>query len=338
MTLEIVQTLPEDVWQRFLQKHPQSNIFQSPEMFQVFARAKGYRPALWAAVSPGRGVLALLLVVKVTLMTGAFRFLTTRSVAYGSVLYDLSRQGEEALTVLLRAYRQDGAGVALFTELRNLSDLSAAQPVLAAQGFVYEDHLNYLIDLQRSPEEILQGIGKRTRKQIRRGLRRAEVHIETVTTPQQVAICYEILRQTYANARVPLSDVSLFQAAFDVLYPKNMIRLILAKIGDVYVGASIELLFKDIVYGWYGGIDRAYSQYTPNELLIWDILKWGAENGYRVYDFGGAGKPDEEYGVRNFKAKFGGTLVNYGRNICVHSPLKLKISQTGYHFLRRFLA
>jgi len=200
---------------------------------------------------------------------------------------------------------------------------------------VYEDHLNYLIDLQRSPEEILQSIGKRTRKQIRRGLRRAEVHIETVTRLQQVELCYKILAQTYKQAQVPLSDISLFQAAFEILYPKNMIRLILAKIGNVYVGASIELLFKDIVYGWYGGVDRAYSKYTPNELIIWDILKWGAEKGYRVYDFGGAGKPDEEYGVRDFKAKFGGELVNYGRNICVHSPRLLRLSTWGYEVYRR---
>ncbi len=335
MTLKIVQTLPEDVWQRFLQKHPHSNIFQSPEMFQVFDRGKGYRPALWAAVSAGGEALALLLTVEVTLLPGPFRLFTTRSIAYGSVLYELSRQGEEALDILLRAYRRDGAGGALFTELRNLSDLSAVQPVLAAQDFVYEDHLNYLIDLQRAPEEILQGIGKRARKQIRRGLRRAEVRIETVTTPQQVDICYEILRQTYANAQVPLSDISLFQAAFEALHPKNMIRLILAKIGDAYVGASVELLFRDIVYGWYGGVDRAYSKYTPNELIIWDILKWGAENDYRVYDFGGAGKPDEAYGVRDFKAKFGGELVNYGRNICVHSPVLLRLSAWGYKIYRR---
>ncbi|RLI52815.1 MAG: GNAT family N-acetyltransferase, partial [Candidatus Thorarchaeota archaeon] len=76
----------------------------------------------------------------------------------------------------------------------------------------------------------------------------------------------------------------------------------------------------------------------PNELLMWHILRWGVENGYRVYDFGGAGKPDEEYGVRDFKAKFGGKLVCYGRNTCEHAPFLLKISQIGYQLVRRFLS
>jgi lipid II:glycine glycyltransferase (peptidoglycan interpeptide bridge formation enzyme) len=90
-----------------------------------------------------------------------------------------------------------------------------------------------------------------------------------------------------------------------------------------------------VVYGWYGGVDRTYSGYTPNELLTWHILKWGAENGYRTYDFGGAGIPGEQYGVRDFKSKFGGQLVCHGRNLYVHSPGLLRLSTFGFKVLRK---
>jgi hypothetical protein len=56
-----------------------------------------------------------------------------------------------------------------------------------------------------------------------------------------------------------------------------------------------------------------------------------------VFDFGGGGRADEEYGVRDFKAKFGGELVNYGRNVCVHGPVRLALSRAGYRLTRRFL-
>ena len=36
--------------------------------------------------------------------------------------------------------------------------------------------------------------------------------------------------------------------------------------------------------------------------------------------FGGAGKPDKPYGVRDYKLKFGGQLVNWGRFEKVHKP------------------
>ena len=73
----------------------------------------------------------------------------------------------------------------------------------------------------------------------------------------------------------------------------------------------------------------------PTELLTWHVFAWSARNGYRLYDFGGAGKPDEEYGVRDFKAKFGGELVSYGRNVCVHAPVLLQASRLGYSLARR---
>jgi lipid II:glycine glycyltransferase (peptidoglycan interpeptide bridge formation enzyme) len=150
-------------------------------------------------------------------------------------------------------------------------------------------------------------------------------------------LCYQLLERTYANADVPLADGSLFEAAFEILHPRRMIKFLLARLGDSYIAGSVELLYKDTIYGWYGGVERAFSGYVPNELLQWNIFRWGAENGYKVYDFGGAGKPDEEYGVRDFKAKFGGELVCYGRNTHVHSPRLLWLSKLGYGLMRRWL-
>jgi lipid II:glycine glycyltransferase (peptidoglycan interpeptide bridge formation enzyme) len=71
-------------------------------------------------------------------------------------------------------------------------------------------------------------------------------------------------------------------------------------------------------------------------MLTWHVLSWGVSNGYRLYDFGGAGKPGEDYGVRLFKAKFGGELVNFGRFVNVHKPLLLKISKPGYQIFQKF--
>jgi hypothetical protein len=318
-------------------EHPAGNIFHTPEMFRVFARTGGYAPALWAAVDGGGRPLALLLPVCVTLMRGLlFRF-TTRAVAYGSVLCAPGPEGKQALGQLLKVYQHEMKGKILFTELRNLSDQNSLQPVLEKNGFVYEDHLNYLIDLNRPAEEVLQSIGQRTRKQIRKGVRDGIVQVGEATNRSELDQWYETLQKTYGNAQVPLAHRSLFEAAFDELYPKGMAKFLLAKVDGVTAACSVELTYKDIIYGWYGGSDRAFGKHCPNEMLMWHILEWGANNGYCVYDFGGAGKPDEEYGVRDFKAKFGGELVCYGRNVCVHAPTSLRLSEWGYGIYRRFL-
>jgi lipid II:glycine glycyltransferase (peptidoglycan interpeptide bridge formation enzyme) len=333
----VLNSLEETVWRRFVDEHPQGNVFHTPEMFQVFAQAKSYRPTLWATMSDNGKVLALLLPVQIALMRGVFQRLTSRAVAYGSVLCAAGVESRQALVELLQAHSHSVKSQVLFTELRNLSDMSDIQATLEAQGFVYEEHLNYLIALNRSLNDVMQSIGSRTRKNIRRGLRRGQVVIEEVSRLEQVTVCYELLAKTYAQAQVPLADRSLFEAAFKVLYPKDMVKFLLAQVDDAYIATSVELIYKDVIYGWYGGTDRRYSQYVPNELLMWHILSWGVENGYRLYDFGGAGKPDEDYGVRNFKAKFGGKLVCFGRNTCVHTPRLLWLSEQGYRIMRRWL-
>ncbi len=323
------------VWREYVDQHPQGNIFQTPEMFQVFSRAKGYKPELQVVMAENDSVQALLMPVQVTLKAGLLRRLTTRSIAYGSALCNPDGAGKEALAVLLHHYTKKAGRVGLFTELRHLSDLSAYQPIFSQCGFGYQEQLNYLIDLDCSIEEIFNKIGSRTRKHIRREMKKGQIVVEEVNHSNQIKPFYELIKKSYLEAQVPIADISLFEAAFEVLHPRDMVKFWLVRKGDTFIASSVELIYKDVIYGWYGGVDRTYSSSAPTELLTWHILKWGAENGFRTYDFGGAGTPDEEYGVRDFKSKFGGQLVSYGRNTCVHAPGLLRASTLGYNALRR---
>lgn len=335
--MKIVRELDEKLWGEFVYNHPYGSIFHAPEMFRVFVQAEGYRPDLWAVVNSVGRILALLLPVRITVLGNMFLRISTRSVGFGSILCSEDTEGMEALDLLLGAYARDVSGPPLFTELRNLANLDDYQPVLRKNGFVREDHLNYLVDLGRTPEDILMDIGPRTRKAIRRGLRAAKVVVEEVNSLDGVSACYGLLRKSYDAAHVPLASPSLFEAAFALLQPKGMIRFTLARVDGSPAATSIDLLYKNVMFGWYGGVDRSLCEYMPNELVQWHVLEWGANNGYRLYDFGGAGKPDQKYRVRDYKAKFGGDLVNFGRNTCVHAPGLLKLSEVGYQILRRFL-
>jgi serine/alanine adding enzyme len=334
--MNIVKQLDHTIWKNFVLKHPCGNIFHTPEMFEVFEQTKGHKPYLWAAVDGEDRILALMLPVNI-LFDNRLLKPFSRDVVYGGILHELSSDGLDGLSYLLEAYKRETRGRNLYAELRNISESVDAQAVLGKNKFVFEDHLNYLIDLNRSSDEVLKSIGKRTRKHISRGLRKNILKIEVVNDRQKIAESYDLLKTTYQNASVPLAHQSLFEAAFDVLFPKGMVHFILAYIEGKPVAVSVELLYKDVIYGWYNGMDRAYSSYSPNELIMWHILRWGAENNYRLYDFGGAGKPDEDYGVRDFKAKFGGDLVNYGRNKYIASPSLYKFTEFGYKMLRGFL-
>ena len=337
MSVIIVRNLPEEVWQGYVLSHPQGNIFHTPEMFEVFKRVKCHEPELWAAMRNDQ-IQALMLPVRINLLNFPLgHWLTTRSIVYGSVLVVDSQDGREALARLLSEYVREADAKSIFTELRNLADLRSLQLTLNEQGFFSIKHLNYLIDLDLRPEEVFNNIGPRTRKNIKRALRKDVIQFEEVNDKKGINECYFILKQSYRRAHVPLADLSLFESALDILLPKKMIRISLARIEGKPAAISVDLLYKGVIFGWYGGVDRNFRSFFPNEVLTWEVLKWGAENGFRYYDFGGAGRPDQEYGVRNFKAKFGGQIVSFDRNICIHSPFRYRLSLFGYHILRRAL-
>ena len=70
----------------------------------------------------------------------------------------------------------------------------------------------------------------------------------------------------------------------------------------------------NIIFDWYGcGLDREFRDFAPSTMVVYTALLFGANNGQRYLDFMGAGSPSMKYGVRDFKAQFGGELCEFGR-------------------------
>jgi serine/alanine adding enzyme len=344
--LRVTRRLDEPAWREFVATQPGTNIFHTPEMTEVFARAQGHRVSTWGVTGTDGVPQALFLPVEVTLgrhvprvARGVARVLTTRAVAYGGAVCAGDDAGRTALGELLAAYRRQARHV-LFTEVRHVCDVPDARAALRAAGFAHERHLNYLIRLDQSEADLWAALSRSARQRIRSAERKG-VEVEDVADPpgargtDGAAEAYRLFEAVYRRARVPLADRSLFDAAVSVLRPRGMCRLVVARLGGDVIGARFVLLQGGRMIDWYAGSDRSFAAFSPNELLVWHVLCWGREQGFDLFDFGGAGRPDEHYGPREFKAKFGGELVDLGRDVLVHTPLRLRLSRAGYGVSRR---
>ena len=90
-----------------------------------------------------------------------------------------------------------------------------------------------------------------------------------------------------------------------------------------------------VLYEWFVcGNDGFHKGIRPSSVATWFGIKYAAENGCKRFDFMGAGKPDEPYGVRDFKAEFGGKLVEYGRFLMICKPILYKIGCLGIRILK----
>ena len=334
--IEITNHLDIKQWSEFVHSHSHGNIFQTPEIAEVYKRTKNYEPIILAAIDTKNDeILAVLQAVVIKEMSGFLGTFSARSIIQGGPLFIDGEKGIKALKILMEYYDKIAQKKALYTQIRNMWDTSSISTLLEEMSYRYEGHLNFLVDLTKSKEELWSNLSKKRRNGIRKAEKRGVV-IEEMEDKSSISLLYNLIQETYRNAKLPLADLSLFKSTFDVLVPKNMAKFFLANYEDKNIGTIVVLIYNGIVYDWYAGASRDYLQLCrPNDILAWYAIEWGSKNGYHTFDFGGAGNPNEEYGVREFKKQFGGKLVNFGRYMKVYSPIKMKIAEKGFSIYRK---
>ena len=220
----------------------------------------------------------------------------------------------------------------IFIETRNFHDYSRWKEVFKKAGFAYQPHLNYHVDTTLL-DQVQSRIGKHRWRYIRLSMRDGAKIVDKPTI-EQVRAFYTILQDLYrTKVRTPLWSWEFFER----LYHTEHARYILVELdGQIVGGTACVCLPGKAVYEWYAcGLDDCRDDIRPLSVAIWGEIQYAAENGYPLFDFMGAGTPDQPYGVRDFKAEFGGELVEHGRVLCIRKPLLYWIGKMGVKLLRR---
>lgn len=320
-------------WWDFVFNHPQGNIFQTPEMFDVFMAVKNNHPILTAVTNADNEILGILVAVIQREYSGFLGKFTTRSIIRGGPL--ILNNSEDVLDIILKEYNKVISKMSIYTQARNLWEQdNQYRTCFERNDFMYEEHLNILIDIEQPEEKLWKDINAKRRNEIRRA-RREGTSCKELETVSEVVEAYDILEEVYGKAKLPLHDRSLFLTAFEILKPKGMIRFFGAINQNKIIGVMVALCYKNRIYDWYAGSHREYYNKYPNDLLPWEVFLWGKKNGYNIFDFGGAGKPTQPYGVRDYKKKFGGELVNFGRYEKIHKSTLMKLGKLGFKLWRK---
>lgn len=169
--IEITDSLDPKIWDKFVYKHPHGNIFQTASMANVYRQAKNYVPFSLAAIDPDDGeVLAILQASIISEMSGVAGSFTGRGVIMGGPLVKEGEMGPEALSLLLKEYDSSVKSKVVYSQMRNIRDTSDIKETILSYGYEYDQHLDFLIDLDRDEAEIWSDISKSRRK----GVNRAE--------------------------------------------------------------------------------------------------------------------------------------------------------------------
>lgn len=199
---------------------------------------------------------------------------------------------------------------AIYIETRNFRDYANYREIFEECGFQYEPHYDFIVNTESI--ELAEGnLGKSRKRDIRTSLRDGAMVIDS-PTEEQVRAFYSVLEDLYrTKVKTPLFPLDFFIN----LYHTGFSKFILVEYQGEIIGGTVCVFDDDTVYEWFAcGRDGAYKNIFPSTLATWSGIRFAAESGRKRFDMMGAGAPgDGGYGVRDFKAKFGGELVEYGR-------------------------
>ena len=259
------------------------------------------------------------------------RFFSRRAIVNGGP-YIADDATDQDLKALLEKCRDSLHKQAIYIETRNFRDFSKYRELFESCGFVYEPHYNFIIDTD-SLEIAEANLGKSRKRDIRTSLRDGADVVED-PTEVQIRAFYAILKNLYENKiGTPLFPFDFFLK----LYHSGFSKFLLVRYKDEIVGGTVCVYDDETVYEWFAcGKDGLYKSIFPSTLATWSGIRFAAESGRKRFDMMGAGAPgDGGYGVRDFKAKFGGELVEYGRFKYICDPLLYAIGKLGVAILQK---
>lgn len=316
-------------WQKFVFDTYGGSIFHLPELFNLYNLDKNLGAIFLAVVDSENRILGVLIAYNYKEFSGLLGSLSSRIISWGGPLVKDCNQFYAGL--LLDEFDKVSKRKAIFSQFRNLWDTNSMKGMFLKKGYKFEEHLNFHFDLTVGQEQIWRDIHSTRRKQIKRGESRGVKTLMMNNLSEfELEACYGILSNLYSSIRLPLPEIGFFKRAFSILCPGGYLKTILALYENDIIGFRMVLCYKQLMYDWYAGSSSEHYNKYPNDILPWELMKWGIENGFKTFDFGGAGKPGVQYGVRDYKEKFGGTLVNFGRYEKVHKPLMMLLGKTGF--------
>jgi serine/alanine adding enzyme len=316
----------ESKWENFVETHPNGYIFQTPDMYKCFKSATNYEPICILAFCEDDVVGVMLGVVQKE-GKGLIGRMSSRCVCWGGPL--AINNDEKIINGLLTSFIKVVDGKVIYTQIRNLFSTKEYELIFLSSGFKYKKHLTILVDLKKEYEDLWRDIQPRKRTNINRAYKEG-LNVKILESESEVAESYAICQEVYNKAKMPLVNKEFFINSFKILGSKNRLKMFGAYKDGVMVGFMYILCYKKRTYEWYGGSKSKYYKFYPNDLLPYEVIKWSKENGFSIFDWGGAGAPDKTYGVRDYKMRFGGKLQEFGRYFYYHNKLLFKIGSLGF--------
>ena len=324
MTLITNNNIDRSSWSEFVAEHPLGNVFQTPEMYDVYACAEHVVPIAIAALE-GDEIVGILVAQYMTNGGALASWITARSIITGG---PLARNNDPVIIqALMEAYKMQLPCKTIYSEIRPI------YPMNDMPGWKRVGHYNLVMRLEKTEEELFEQMHKERRRNVNQAIK-AGLTFKELTTADEIQQVVALIEKTYRRKHVPIGYLNMFDKVQRILRDYAHFFGCYTAEGQMIAG-QVRLCYGTLVYAWFAGSDEDFFKLRPNDFTMWNVIRWAREKGYKEFDFGGGGEPGKPYGVRDYKLKYGCEMFDYGRYILAHRPVTYWAAATAYNLYHK---
>src|SRR5262249_16836888 len=218
---------------------------------------------------------------------------STPLAAYGGIL---AESEEVSRALFQRAHDLAKKLKVRFVELRHFRNSFPRDSLLRKDLYV-----TFRTELKEDPQLNMLAIPRKTRAEIREGIRNdLEFRVDGIGPSE----FFDVYSRSVRELGTPVFPKRLFVNGLKQFGPNCKIFSVHWK-GQL---ASVvwTLFYKDEVVPYFGGSIRQYNRLAVNNFMYWMLIKYGCENGYKIFDFGRSKKGTGSF---DFKRRWGMTMI-----------------------------
>jgi len=170
-----------------------------------------------------------------------------------------------------------------------------------------------LLDLTRSPDELLAAMKSKWRYNTRLAVRKG-VAVRRGTSAD-LPLVYQMYTETAARDGFVIRPRDYYRDAWGAFIEAGLAQPLIAEVEGEPVAMVLIFRFAGRAWYMYGASRAGHREKMPNHLLQWEAMRWAQEQGCAVYDMWGApdvlDESDPLWSVYRFKRGFGGEFVRH---------------------------
>ena len=187
-----------------------------------------------------------------------------------------------------------------YLEIRSDKDIFSDEAIVAASYFIHN------LDIEPDKNKLMSCFRSSTRRNIKKSIKEGVI-VKLDYSAESLKAFYRLNCLTRKRHGIPTQPYYFFKKIYDHIISKKKGFIVTACYKDKYIAGAIYFNLGTKCIYKYGASDINYQKLRANNLVMWEAIKWSAQNGIKKFSFG---RTDLEHkGLLQFKKGWGADVA-----------------------------